>query len=239
MEPQSYQLIFRSGPTPGQTYDLQKSEISIGRESTNDIVINDAEVSRKHARLLLQPGGYMLEDLGSTNGTFVNGQRLMGPLTLQPEDKIVFGDSVSALYQRAVFDPDSTVIDAGQPPSPVSDYPAQEPSRPGQEAGEPRQAPPPVYEEDRRARYQEPLPAGPVVYEEDAPPPRRRSAGQNWLLAGCGCLVLLCIACGGFVFLLDQMNMLCDPLLRTFTNLILSIVNPLLGMDYYCPPVFP
>ncbi len=94
MAGQSYQLIMRSGPTPGQAYPLQKQVISIGRDPGSDVVINDAEVSRQHSRLSLQAGGYVLEDLGSTNGTFVNGQRLMGPRVLRPGETVSIGEHI-------------------------------------------------------------------------------------------------------------------------------------------------
>ena len=70
-----FQLIMRTGPTPGATFTLEGDQLNIGRDSTNEVTINDAEVSRHHARLTFQGGKYVLEDLGSTNGTFVNGQR--------------------------------------------------------------------------------------------------------------------------------------------------------------------
>ena len=54
MAPDSFQLVQRSGPAPGKTYSLSKNEIYLGRDITNDIVINDPEISRKHARLMLQ-----------------------------------------------------------------------------------------------------------------------------------------------------------------------------------------
>ena len=78
-----FQLIMRSGPTPGAAFTLEGDQIDIGRDSTNEIVINDAEISRRHARLTFQGGKYVLEDLGSTNGTFVNGQRLAGTARLE------------------------------------------------------------------------------------------------------------------------------------------------------------
>lgn len=77
MAPQTIQLVMRTGPTPGKAFPLSKSEIVIGRDATCDIVINDAEISRRHAKMTMQETGYVLEDLGSTNGTFVDGQRLM------------------------------------------------------------------------------------------------------------------------------------------------------------------
>ncbi len=53
-----FQLIMRSGPTPGAAYTLEGDQITIGRDSTNEIVINDAEISRRHARLTFQGGKY-------------------------------------------------------------------------------------------------------------------------------------------------------------------------------------
>jgi predicted component of type VI protein secretion system len=239
MTPQSYQLVIRSGPTSGISYDLTKSEITIGRESTNDIVINDAEVSRKHARMLLQPGGYMIEDLGSTNGTFVNGQRLMGPRSLQVGDVILFGENVSISYETSRFDPDSTIIASPSAGGRAQDFPAMPPSIPSEVESSPRytEFPRQAYEPDPQPAYADDIPSGPAVYEE-TPAEQRRRSNQNWILAGCGCLILLCLGCVGVVFVLDQLNLLCDPIFRPLTNLVLSIVNPILGWDYYCPPVF-
>jgi pSer/pThr/pTyr-binding forkhead associated (FHA) protein len=95
-----FQLVMRSGPNPGKTFELSEGEATIGRDITNAIVINDAEVSRRHARLSPQAGGYVLEDLGSTNGTFVNGQRLMGPHLLRPGELVLLGENVSLAYEQ-------------------------------------------------------------------------------------------------------------------------------------------
>ena len=51
-----YQLIMRSGPTPGAAFLLEGDQITIGRDPTNSITINDAEISRRHARLTFQGG---------------------------------------------------------------------------------------------------------------------------------------------------------------------------------------
>ena len=109
MAPQSTMLIMRTGPTPGKSFELTKNELYIGRDINNDIVINDSEVSRKHARLILQAGGYVLEDLGSTNGSFVNGQRLMGPHVLRLGETVMFGENVSLVFESG-FDADATMV---------------------------------------------------------------------------------------------------------------------------------
>jgi pSer/pThr/pTyr-binding forkhead associated (FHA) protein len=103
----------RKGPLPGKTFDLVKSLLTIGREVKNDIVVNDPEVSRQHVRLTEQPEGYWVEDLASTNGAFINGQRLAGPMALRPGDILGLGSTVEFEYSVQPG-PDQTVA-AGQP----------------------------------------------------------------------------------------------------------------------------
>lgn len=105
-----FQLIMRSGPTPGAAFTLEGDQLTIGRDSGNEIVINDAEVSRRHARLTFQGGKYVLEDLGSTNGTFVNGQRLAGPRVLKPGEVVSFGEQIVLVFEASNFDPGATVV---------------------------------------------------------------------------------------------------------------------------------
>ena len=95
----SFRLIVRRGPNPNQIYELNKDIITIGRDITNDIVINDPEVSRHHSRMTRGSGGFTLEDLGSTNGTFVNGQRLTGARPLGSADMISLGETVTLAYE--------------------------------------------------------------------------------------------------------------------------------------------
>jgi pSer/pThr/pTyr-binding forkhead associated (FHA) protein len=58
------------------TFKIDKDEITIGRNHTNDITIDNLAVSDRHARIVRDKSGYFLEDLGSTNGTFVDGRRI-------------------------------------------------------------------------------------------------------------------------------------------------------------------
>ncbi len=211
MAPQSYQLVERSGPNPGKVFPLNKNEIYIGRDANNDVVINDAEVSRKHCRLVLQAGGYVLEDLGSTNGTFVNGQRLMGPHLLRPGELVMLGENVSLTFE-AGFDADATQVSA---PAPVSVYPQPEPARASYEPPPSRpvtQVPPaPVSQPPFTGQVPE---GPPEPYYEPVPPERR--SNRTLIYAGCGCLLVLAclILVGAYVF--DSMNLYCTPLFRSF-----------------------
>ena len=90
-------MSFQTGPRTGETVEMGRETISIGRSPDNDIVIDDPTVSRKHARLVFDGNQYVVEDLGSTAGVKVNGgkvQRAAMPAgaTLQLGDtEIVFG----------------------------------------------------------------------------------------------------------------------------------------------------
>ena len=93
-------LMMRRGPTPGAIYELEDEEITIGRGSKNQIIIRDNEVSREHCRLVRLMDEYELVDLSSSNGTFVNGQRVVGSWLLQPGSIIELGDSITLEYER-------------------------------------------------------------------------------------------------------------------------------------------
>jgi pSer/pThr/pTyr-binding forkhead associated (FHA) protein len=69
---------------------LQDS-LSIGRDGSNDLVLNDDGVSRSHALIRKQGGEFVLVDLGSSNGTFVNGQPVGAPHPLQGDDRLEIG----------------------------------------------------------------------------------------------------------------------------------------------------
>lgn len=96
-----YQLIVRKGPKVGETFLLETISLTIGRDPVSDVVLNDPEVSRQHARFSQTETGYQVQDLGSTNGTFVNGERLESePVDLQPGFTVSMGSGVTLIYEE-------------------------------------------------------------------------------------------------------------------------------------------
>jgi len=85
-------ILFLSGPLQGKLYCLESDETVIGRADEVDIHINDARISRLHFKINVIGGEAVLEDLGSTNGTYVNGQRVQAH-TLKDGDKIQISSS--------------------------------------------------------------------------------------------------------------------------------------------------
>ena len=117
-----FQFVMRSGPTPGVTFPLEGDQLTIGRDSSNGVAIDDAEVSRRHARLTFQGGKFVIEDLGSTNGTFVNGQRLAGPAVLRPGDVVSLGEQIVLMYDAISMDAGATLaaVRKSSRPTPVA-----------------------------------------------------------------------------------------------------------------------
>ncbi len=77
----------------GQAVPLGEG-VSIGRNPDNQVVVMESFVSGRHARIYRQDSGYWVEDVGSTNGTFLNGKRLKKSHKLRFGDKIALGDTV-------------------------------------------------------------------------------------------------------------------------------------------------
>jgi hypothetical protein len=96
----SFALRFISGKYQGGEFPLRgDKEIVVGRSSELDMVLVEDMVSRKHAKITLAHGTITLEDLGSTNGTFVNGEKIQHA-TLKEGDRILIGTSILKLIQQ-------------------------------------------------------------------------------------------------------------------------------------------
>jgi pSer/pThr/pTyr-binding forkhead associated (FHA) protein len=90
----------RRGPTPGAIYQLEGDMVAIGRGSKNDIIIHDNEVSREHCQLRRVMDDYEVHDLNSSNGTFINGQRVTEGWLLQTGAIVELGDTITLEYER-------------------------------------------------------------------------------------------------------------------------------------------
>lgn len=199
----SYRLTVRQGPVPGKVIELAKEVLVIGRDVNNDIVVNDAEVSRTHTRLTLQGEGYLAEDLASTNGTFINGQRLTTPRLLRSGDMLGMGETVVMEFGMIKGSADSTVVAAGSfsyaPPPAAASSPADAGPRP---PTAPLRAPEP--ESMMFNPSAPPAPTPVAAAPMDAPPPSvpdfapPKKDNRMLIIGGaCGCLTLC--GCGALV----------------------------------------
>ena len=83
-------IILKFKSTVLKELKINQDEIIIGRDSGNDIQIDNIAVSREHARIIRGPNYYLIEDLNSSNGTFVNG-KIINKKFLKAEDEILIG----------------------------------------------------------------------------------------------------------------------------------------------------
>lgn len=120
-----YSLVMVKGPNSGEMIPLLGPAITLGRDPTCDLIISDAEVSRYHLRLYASANGYLIEDLGSTNGTFVNEAALADTRLLAPDDMIRLGTMVQLQYQVR-----EEQVELGDEDTPVSRSPDHE-AKPG------------------------------------------------------------------------------------------------------------
>ena len=102
-------LFVQRGDGTDQEVLWEQPHLTVGRDPSNDLVINHRLVSRRHARFEKAEVGFYVRDLDSTNGTFVNGQRIEGAHLLRNNDEVWIGDTVIVFR-----DPEATM--KGTPP---------------------------------------------------------------------------------------------------------------------------
>lgn len=149
--PPTAALIVRQGPQAGMSFPITGNQVIIGREEGMGIVLQDPEASRRHARISWQAQQFVIEDMGSTNGTFVNGVQLTAPQRLNA------GDSIGIGQTALVFQLSGGHMGPAVPP--------------------PQQAP--VYSPPEVA----------------VAPASQEGRTTQYLLYGCGGILLLCICC--------------------------------------------
>jgi len=85
-----YLLLVKRGPRAGMGWVLQRGTTTVGRHPESAIFLDDITVSRQHCRLILDQSGLAVEDSGSTNGTYVNGERVDKAI-LHSGDELIVG----------------------------------------------------------------------------------------------------------------------------------------------------
>ena len=200
----SFKLTVRQGPRPALVFELDKDDYTIGREAGNDIVIEDPQVSRRHAQLTRQGVSYLIEDMGSTNGTYVNGKRVTAPVLLANGDLVGLADTVVLAVQApaTTISSEATLVmgeaphaKSTVPPTlPAFTPPVQAPPASNQAAArQPGYAPPPSFA---------PQPAYVPPPQPYASPPSLAVANdrRRTIVIGVGCLALIMVVCMiGFV----------------------------------------
>ena len=165
--------------------EFDKTEVTIGRVQGNDIILPKGNVSKRHSRIVLKDNRFIVVDLKSTNGTYVNGRKITSPLVVKSGDKIYIGDFIITLEEPggAVAGPPVAVSAAppmgpppmGPPPMgppPMGPPPASTLGGTGP-MGPPPMGPPPAAEPPatpRPASMRPPAPA-PRLSMPGAPPP--------------------------------------------------------------------
>jgi two-component system, cell cycle response regulator len=86
-------MIYPPGPDMGKRFELETDEVIIGRGSDTDLQVDRDSVSRRHARVSRSPGGFLVQDLGSTNGTYVNDQPVQEQ-ALRDGDMVKIGNTI-------------------------------------------------------------------------------------------------------------------------------------------------
>lgn len=106
-------------PEGAQLVALDGDRVTVGSHPESDVALADGRASRLHAVLERFPTGWVIRDLGSRNGTFVNGRRLEGDHVLRPGDEIRVGSTRLVMRTEARESP-HTVTDAAQAPPPLT-----------------------------------------------------------------------------------------------------------------------
>ena len=164
-------LIVRDGSLRGMRFDVDSGEVTIGREQTIILLEDDGEVSRNHAVVRATDDGVEIEDLGSTNGTFVNEKRISEPARLSGGDIVRVGQT--RFDVEIEQDPNKTIVSGVLAP-PTQQHsapmPPPAPSPPDLEAETERPVEPSVEPQGESQIDELPLPTARRVEEAEAAP---------------------------------------------------------------------
>ncbi len=206
----NHTLLMQLGPSRGKSISVHGREFVLGRDPASDWVIEDIEVSRRHARLIAQQGKYAIEDLGSTNGTFVNGQRIRAVQELDPGATIRLGENVLFFYD-VTLEKGAIEDTEGKKEAPVKEATVEE--APQVELLERVET-----EEPPASHPPSPGPAKPQPLAQESPPSEVPFFRQPWVLAVAALALLGICALTAFLWYVDANFLWCD----VFGSLIAS-----------------
>ena len=169
-------LTISRGPGVGRRFDIGAAPVTIGRHVQCDIQVDDTWMSRRHARIAWTGTAYIIEDLESTNGTYINGERVGAPRALKSGDLLQLGERVELAFRVSV-------------PAPLHEVPVLPdiaPS-PGSKTG-----PPPAH-----APHPQPIPVQKGSFLQ-------RGKAKVWVLALLGLFLILIVGGGAYYLLSDQ-----------------------------------
>lgn len=195
-------LTIRHDPDSQEEIPLRDGPKTIGREAFNDIVVFDPEVSRRHAQISFLADQYLIEDLGSTNGTFVNGLRVTHPTPLHNGDVISMGEGSRLVFNWPAEAAQATMIKGG-----ASQDLDKTVAVPDEMAGwQPEMAVPAIPDQGGATVAAIPGEMLPAEAEQRGPEKSKPKRDTRRYILGCGCLVIVLVfACAATLFLLDSL----------------------------------
>jgi len=199
---QSAQLVMTRGPEAGRRISLKEPDVILGRDPRSSIVVDHPQVSRRHARIAWRDDVWVIHDLGSTNGTFVNGRVVDEVRPLVNGDTIRLGEAVEARYEYHRPPERDRVMPSPRRPEVIPEHSRRDPMPQVDATAVSRDAADHALSKERPRR---PEPA-----RHDAP------AGTTWIWIGAAFLVLLIIAIMALILILSYVDVLPSAPVGTF-----------------------
>jgi hypothetical protein len=216
----TWQLRVVRGSRLGQSFVIDRAFAALGRDPSNDVVIDDPSVSRRHAQLVYQDGWFHIQDLGSANRVAVNGVPVQGSARIGPGDQIALSRDVTLVLEWIPASEQTAVMgDAAPTPpqgtrAPAYEIPTQQ-WQPRSTLPSPSQPPPPI--------------ARPQARQSAAPPPEQRErrgiSGLTLAFVGCGALLFI-LAIAGIAWALVYTDVLPNPLELLGPSTVTPTVEP-------------
>jgi len=108
-----FQLVITRGRSTNQVLRLAEGVTTVGRQADCQLRIVSSQVSRRHCQLFEKGGQFLVKDLGSSNGTFVNGKKIQGQQVLEPGDELMVGQVTLRVAKVGVSPPVKPAVGSG------------------------------------------------------------------------------------------------------------------------------